>query len=79
MYVRSYPLWNGIRDEGLDLEANQTSRSHDPNDQDRGSQPLKPTKQSTTHMRLPTPVRCPKKPGGDDEDHGGDHIAQDDW
>ena len=30
-YVRSYPLRDGIHDEGLDLEANQTGGSHDPN------------------------------------------------
>jgi hypothetical protein len=38
-HVWSYPLWDGIHDEGLDLEAIQPGRSHDPNDRDRGPQP----------------------------------------
>ena len=33
--VRSYPLRDGIHDEGLDLEAMQASGNHDPNDRDR--------------------------------------------
>jgi hypothetical protein len=78
-HVPSYPPRDGIHEEGLDLEANQIDGSHDPNDQDRGPQLLMPTRQSTTQRWLPTPVRHSRKPGGDDEDHGGDHVAQDGW
>jgi hypothetical protein len=70
MHVRSYLSRDGIHDEGLNLEAIQTGESLNPNDQDRGPQPLKPTKQLVTRRRQPTPIRCPGKPGGDDEDHG---------
>ena len=48
MRVRSYPLWDGIHDEGLDLEAIQTGGIHDPNDWDHGPQLLKPTRRSMT-------------------------------
>ena len=36
MHVRFYPLRDGIHDEGFELEATLTDRSHDPNDQDHG-------------------------------------------
>ena len=42
--VRLHPLWDGIHDESLDLEAIQIDGSHDPNDWDRGPQLLKPTR-----------------------------------
>jgi hypothetical protein len=32
-----------------------------------------------TWGQLPTHVRRPRKPGGNDEDHGEDHVAQDAW
>ena len=35
-HVQSYPLRDGIYDEGFDFEADQTGRSHDPNDRDHG-------------------------------------------
>jgi hypothetical protein len=38
--VRSYPPRNEIHDEGLDLEADQTYKSHEP--QRSGSWPLAP-------------------------------------
>ena len=79
MHVQHYLLRNGIHDKGLDLEATKTGRSHDPNDRDRGPQLLKATGLSMTRGRLPTPVRCPQKLGGDDENHGEDHVAQDGW
>jgi hypothetical protein len=47
-HVRSYLSWDGIHNEGLNLEAIQTGESLNPNDRDRGPQPLKPTKQSVT-------------------------------
>ena len=43
-HVRFYPLWDGIHDEGLHLEAIQTDESHDTNDRGRGPQLLQPTK-----------------------------------
>ena len=76
-HVRFYPLRDGIHDEGLNLEAIQASGNHDPNDRDRGPPHLKTTRRSTTRGRPPTPVRRPRKPGDDDEGHGGDHVAQD--
>jgi hypothetical protein len=48
MHVPSYPPWDGIHKEGLDLEANQIDGSHDRNDPDRGPQLLMPTRQSMT-------------------------------
>jgi hypothetical protein len=32
--VQSYPLWDGIHDKGLDLEAIQAGENHNPNDRD---------------------------------------------
>jgi hypothetical protein len=78
-HVRFYPLRDGIHDEGLDLEAIQTGESHNLDARDRGHKLHKPTRRSTTRGRLSTPVWRPKKPGGDDEDHGGDHVARDGW
>ena len=46
--INTYPPWDGIHDKGLDLEADQTNRSHDPNNRDRSPQLLKPMRQSTT-------------------------------
>ena len=43
MHVRSHPLWDGIHDGGLDLEATQANESRDPNDRDRGLRLLKTT------------------------------------
>ena len=31
-WVRSHPLWDGIHDENIDLEAIQISKSHDLDD-----------------------------------------------
>jgi hypothetical protein len=39
-HVRSYPPWDGIHDEGLELEAIQTGESHDPNDRGAALSPL---------------------------------------
>ena len=75
--VRPHPLLDEIHDEGFDLKATRTDENHDPNDRDCGLQFLKTERRSTTQGRLPTPVRRPRKPGDDDEDHDGDHIAQD--
>jgi hypothetical protein len=44
MHVRLHPLWDGIHDEGLDLEAIQIGESHDPNDRGHGLQLLQPTR-----------------------------------
>ena len=79
MHVWFNPLYDGIHDQGLDLEAIRTGRSHNQNAQDHGHQLHKPIGRSTTQGRLPTSVPCPRKLVGDDERHGGDHIAQDGW
>ena len=39
-HERSHPLRDGIHDGGLDLKATRADESHDPNDQDHGTQLL---------------------------------------
>jgi hypothetical protein len=48
MGVRSYPLQDGIHDEGPDLEAIQASGNHDPNGRNRGLLLLKTTRRLMT-------------------------------
>jgi hypothetical protein len=46
--VRSYPLRDGIHDEGLNSKAIQAGKNHDPNDRDHGPPLFKITRQSMT-------------------------------
>jgi hypothetical protein len=78
-YVLFYPLRDGIHDGGLDLEAIQASRSHDPRARDHGHQLHKLTRRSTTSGLLPTLYDAPERPGDDDEGHGRVHVAHDIW
>jgi len=52
-HVRFYPLWDGIHDGGLDLEANQVDGSHDLGTRDCGHQ-LHKTSYAIDDLRVAT-------------------------